>query len=145
MKRMKQFVVVLVMAAMMLTSQAAFAVPTSLTVQALKENNYPVIAGDLAFTLTACDNVNGNSFKATGKEILIVQNSDGAAPHTFSVTSVVDPFGRLDSSLTGYSVPLNGFAVINVNTLAGWRQADGTVQLACNNALIKFAVVQLQH
>lgn len=145
MKRMKQFVVVLVAAAMMLTSQAAFAVPTVLTVQALKENNYPVIAGDLAFTLTACDNANGNSFKATGKEILIVQNSDGAGAHTFTISSVADPFGRTDSSLTSYSVPLNGFAVINVNTLTGWRQADGTIQLACNSNLMKFAVVQLQH
>lgn len=131
--------------AVLMLAGITYAVPTPLTTQALKENNYSVLAGDLALTFTACDNVNGNSFKGTGHEILVVQNSDAAGAHTFTVTSIADSLGRSDSSLTGYSLPLSTFAVINVNTLSGWRQVDGTIQLACNSNLIKFAVVQLQH
>lgn len=122
----------------------AYAVQTVLTATALKENNYNVIAGDLALPSTACDNVNGNSFVATGKEILLVNNPDASA-HTFTVTSVADPFGRVDTSLTGYSVPATSLAVIYINTLTGWRQTNNTVLLACNSALLKFSIIQVQH
>jgi hypothetical protein len=144
-KRINQLIAIAVIAMVMATSTPAFAAQTALTIIPLKENNYSVLAGDLAITFTVCDNVNGNAFTSTGKEILLVQNSDGAGAHTFTVTSVPDAIGRSDSSLTGYSVPLNGFTAINVNTLAGWKQNTGQIFLACNSALIKFAVIQLQH
>jgi hypothetical protein len=122
----------------------AYAVQTVLTATALKENNYAVVAGDLALPSTACDNVNGNAFAATGREILLVNNPD-AAPHTFTVTSLADPFGRFDTSLTGYSVPATSLAVIYLNTLTGWRQANGQILLACNSNLLKFSIIQVQH
>jgi hypothetical protein len=122
---------------------AAFAVQTALTPQVLKENNYQVIAGDLALTESACDNTNGNSFPFTGREMLLVHNTDAAAAHTFSVTSVPDSIGRTDSSLTGYSVPLSTIAVIHLDQIPGWRQSNGTILLACNSALIKFGILRL--
>lgn len=122
----------------------AYAVQTVLTATALKENNYTVLAGDLALPSTACDNVNGNSFAATGREILLVNNPD-AAPHTFTVTSVPDSLGRSDTSLTGYSVPATSLAAIYINTLTGWRQANNTILLACNSNLLKFSIIQVQH
>jgi hypothetical protein len=121
----------------------AYAVQTVLTPQVLKENNYPVIAGDLALTETACDNVNGNSFQFTGREMLVVHNTDASLAHTFTVTSVADSLGRVDTSLTGYSVPLSAIAVIHLDAIAGWRQSNGTILLACNSNLIKFGVLRL--
>jgi hypothetical protein len=122
----------------------AYAVQTVLTPQVLKENNYQVIAGDLALTETACDNTNGNSFAFTGREILVVHNTDASLAHTFTVTSVADSLGRTDTSLTGYSVPLSAIAVIHLDAIAGWRQSsNGTILLACNSNLIKFGVLRL--
>lgn len=146
MKILKSKVLSISLIALMLFNvNLAFAAQTPLTVQTLKENNYAVQAGDLTLTFTACDNVNGNSFASTGKEVLIVQNSDAAGAHTFTVTSVPDSLGRSDTTLTGYSLPLSTFAVIYVNTIAGWKQGTGLILLACNSNLIKFAVVQVQH
>jgi hypothetical protein len=122
----------------------AFAAQTVLSIQPLKQNNYSVVAGDLNITLTACDAVNGNAFTATGHEILLVQNTDGAGAHTITVSSLPDALGRSDSSLTNYSIPTSGFIAIHLSTLAGWRQATGQVFTTCNSNLLKFAVLQTQ-
>lgn len=127
---------------LVLFATLAFATPTALTPVTLKQNNYTVQAGDLTITYAACDNTNGNSFIGTGQEVLLVQNSDTAA-HTFTVTSVADSLGRTDSSLTGYSVAASSFAAIQMKYLQGWgASGTNTVTLACNSALIKFAVVR---
>jgi hypothetical protein len=120
----------------------AFATPTALTPVTLKQNNYAVVAGDLTVNLVACDNANGNSFIATGQEILLVYNSDSAA-HTFTVSSVPDNLGRSDTSLTAYSVAATSYAAIQMKSTAGWV-SGGIDTLACNSNLIKFAVVRYQ-
>lgn len=114
---------------------------TALTVTVLKQDNVAINAGDLALTFTASDNVNGNSFPITGNEILLIQNSDAAGAHTFTVTSVPDAQGR-SGDIASYSLPLSTFAVIQMSLVTGWRQADGNVYLASNSNLIKFAVLR---
>jgi hypothetical protein len=117
-------------------------VRTALTTQVLKKNNYAVQAGDLAVSLVALDNVNGNSFTATGREVLLFQNTD-ASPHTITLDSVADSLGRTDSSLTAYSIPANGFIAIQVSQLTGWVQAGTlTINIDSSSALIKVAVLQ---
>jgi hypothetical protein len=116
-------------------------VQTVLTPQVLKENNYAVQAGDLTLTQTACDNVNGNSFAFTGREILIVNNPD-ASVHTFTVTSIADSLGRT-GDIANYSVAATTIAVIHLDTIPGWRQSNGTILLACNSNLMKFGVLRL--
>jgi hypothetical protein len=117
---------------------------TALTITALKENNYNVQAGDLTVTQGAADTSNGNAFTCTGKEILVINNTDSSS-HTFTMTSVADVLGRSDSSLTNYSVAANTIAAINCNTLAGWKETTGQIFLTCGSALVKFAVLQPQH
>lgn len=117
---------------------------TVLTIQALKENNYAVQAGDLTLTFTASDTSNGNAFTSTGKEILIIQNTD-ASPHTFTVTSVGDALGRSDTSLTNYSVAANSFSMLYCSTIAGWKENTGQIFLTSSSNLLKFAVIQPQH
>ena len=121
---------------------------TVLPVVTVKQDNYAVIAGDLNATPTAMDSVNGNSFIATGQEILVFLNTD-TVTHTVTVTSVADSLGRLDTALTSYVVPVaaggtSGVAVVQMKTLAGWLQAGGVVALATNSALIKVLVLRIQ-
>jgi hypothetical protein len=87
------------------------------------------------------DAVNGNSFAATGQEVLLFQNSDTAA-HTVTITSVADPYGRTDASLTAYSIPASSFAVIEMKQLQGWLESGALVFLATSSALVKVAVLR---
>lgn len=134
--------------ALLLTSVLAFAVITPLTVVVLKQNNYAVQAGDLTLTPAAMDAVNGNSFTATGKEVLIFLNTDTSA-HTITITSLADNYGRLDTSLTTYSIPaavggLSGAAAIEMSQMNGWIQSGQTVNMTTSSALVKISVLRHQ-
>jgi ABC-type proline/glycine betaine transport system substrate-binding protein len=112
---------------------------TKLTTQVLKQNNYSVQPGDLNVVLNAADVANGNSFAVTGQEILVVYNAD-VSPHTFTLTSVPDRYGRtLD--IAAYSVAAGAMAAIQCSVTEGWKQADGNVYIVNTNALMKIAVV----
>jgi hypothetical protein len=119
---------------------------TALTPITLKENNYAVVAGDLNLTPVAMDATNGNSFVATGQEILLILNSD-TATHTFTISSVGDSLGRSDTSLTAYVVPvavggLSGVVAIQMKALAGWIQSGQVVDLTTSSALLKIIVLR---
>jgi hypothetical protein len=121
---------------------------TALTVVTLKQNNYAVVAGDLNVVPAAMDAANGNSFIATGQEILVFMNTD-TATHTVTVTSVADALGRLDTALTTYTVPVasggtSGVSVVQMKSLAGWLQAGQVVQLGTSSALVKVLVLRYQ-
>jgi|SRR5579859_2766627 len=124
---------------------AAFATgPTPLSTQNLIQNNAVVSAGQLAITFAACDNVNGNTFISTGREILFVQNTD-ASPHTFTATPVTDPYGGTNTSLTNYSLAATGstgsYSAVQMKYQIGWVSGS-TIALTCSSNLIKFAVLQ---
>jgi len=116
---------------------------TALPIVTLKPNNYAVVAGDLAVAQTAMDLANGNSFVATGQEILLFQNSGGST-YTVTVTSVADALGRLDTSLTTYSILAGAFAAVQMKSLAGWLQPGSLIYLACSNAAVKISVLRYQ-
>ena len=135
----------LAIAVLMFAAQA-FATPVGLTTQVLFINgsvNAPITAGSLAVTFTACSTATGNSFTATGREVLLVYNSGGSA-YTFTVSSVPDSLNRTDTSLTSYSVAATTYAAVQMKNLTGWVQSGGTntVDLTCSNAGIEFAVIQ---
>jgi hypothetical protein len=122
--------------------------PTPLTTVVLKQNNYPVVAGDLNLTPAATDAVNGNSFVATGKEILLFINSD-TATHTVTITSTADNYGRLDTSLTTYTVPvavagLSGLSAVEMIQLNGWVSGGSVVTMSSSSALVKIVVMRHQ-
>jgi len=130
-------------AAVLMFASTAFATPTGLTTQVLLINgsvNAPITAGALAITFTACDATNGNSFTATGREVLLVFNSGGST-YTFTVSSVADSLNRLDTSLTTYSVAAGAYAAVQMKNLNGWQQS-GAIDMTCSNASIKYAVLQ---
>jgi hypothetical protein len=114
---------------------------TALTPVQLKQNNYAVQATDLAITF-ASDAVNGNLFGCTGKEILLVQNADSGAAHTFTVTSVADALGR-SGDIAAYSIPASGFAAIQLNQIAGWKETDGNIYVSVSDSHVMFCVLRI--
>jgi hypothetical protein len=130
-------------AAVLMFASTAFATPTGLTTQVLLINgsvNAPVTAGSLVITFAACDATNGNSFTATGREVLLIQNSGGST-YTVTINSTADSLNRLDTSLTTYSVAAGAYAAVQMKNLTGW-QSSGSISMTCSNASIKFAVIQ---
>jgi len=125
----------------MILSIAAFASPTLLTTAVLIQNNATVTAGQLTVTPVACDTVNGNTFTATGREILILQNTDSST-HNITVTPVADPYGGTNTSLTNYSLPATSISMVQMKFLIGWTNAGVVTIPACSSNLIKIAVIQ---
>lgn len=100
-------------------------------------------SGSLAITFTAADVANGNDFTLTGHEVLLIWNSDAAAPHTVTLTSVTDQRGR-SGDVTAYSVPLSSFAAFSFRAGSeGWQQSDGTLHLSASDASVKFAILYI--
>lgn len=112
---------------------------TALVKTTVKNNNYAVVAGDLTVTMAASDTANGNSFVPTGREILIVSNTDASA-HTFTITSVPDAHGRVDTSLVAYSVAAGAVVAINMSLLSGWVSGN-LITMTSTSALLKFGVI----
>jgi hypothetical protein len=126
---------------LILTSIAAFALPTLLTTTVLIQNNAQVTAGQLTVTPAACDTSNGNVFNATGREILLLQNTDTSV-HSITITPVADPYGGTNTTLTSYSLPASSISMVQMKYLVGW-QTSGQIAIApCSSNLIKIAVVQ---
>lgn len=100
-----------------------------------------VAADALDFAFTASDDVNGNEFAHTGKELILIQNID-AGPQTFTATSVPDPQNR-SMDITTYSVGAAEFAALLATAITGWRQTDGNFYLDSSDANILFAIMRL--
>lgn len=115
-----------------------------ITVQQIidKYPSLPLSADAADFTFAASDPTNGDQFPLTGKEIIIVQNSDAANPHTVTIHSVADPYRRT-GDITNYSIGAGEFAVFPAFPKEGWAQADGMLYLDSDDAQIKYAVLRL--
>src|SRR6266403_396314 len=115
---------------------------TALTVQQVV-GPYPVLpltALALAVTFAAADVANGNSFPVTGKEVILVQNTD-AAPQTITLSSVADGLNRT-GDVTAYSLPIGAFAAFCPSQITGWKQADGNMYISAATATVKFAILR---
>jgi hypothetical protein len=127
---------------LVITSIAAFAAFTSITPIVLLDNHNIITAGQLTVTLTACDAANGNQYVYSGRDILLLQNTD-ASPHPITVNTIADPFGGTNSSLTAYSLPANSISAIQMKYSQGWLQTGGVIQIASGcSALIKIGILQ---
>lgn len=123
---------------------------TALTVQApvslLPYPTLPIGAGAAAFTMAAADNVNGNSFPHTGREIIIARNKDAGA-QTVTLTSVANPADNRTGDITTYSLPIGSvtptYAIFGPFPVNGWRQSDGNFYLTASSANIEFAIIRI--
>ena len=117
---------------------------TAITVQSVDGPLDDIAAGGADFTWTAADVANGNSFACTGKELLLVRNTDGANAYTVTITSVPDEKNRSED-ISAYSLAAGDFAVFGVGltTAVGWRQSTNVINISGENAAVEFAVLRL--
>lgn len=94
-----------------------------------------------AITWTAADATNGNQFTLTGKQLVLVYNSDTSA-HSVTVTSSADEYGR-SGDITAESVAAGAYKMFGPFKLPGWVQTDGNLYLSADSATISFAVITL--
>jgi hypothetical protein len=111
------------------------------TVQRPKGPAGTIAALDLDLVFTAADVANGNQFQATGRDVLLAWNTD-ASGHTLTLTSVADALGRL-GHVTAYAIAAGKIAAFKWDSLPGWAQPDGSIQINSDNALVKFAILSL--
>lgn len=88
-------------------------------------------------SFVASDNVNGNSFVSTGREILVVYNAGSSA--TLTVSSVADASGRT-GDLTQV-VGAGAYFVTQMFPITGWRQTDGTIHLTTTASTLQIMVI----
>jgi hypothetical protein len=110
---------------------------TVLTVVTISTRNPQATGGD-AWTWTAADAVNGNSYRATGRETVLVRNT-GAVSHTLTITSVDDPLGRQENVSRSIAA---GVQLAFEPGVEGWRGTDGYVLISADSTEVQFAVIR---
>lgn len=98
-----------------------------------------VAQGQLDKAFQAADPVNGNFYQSSGKDMLLVYNSDTVS-HTFSILSAPDQFGRF-ANIT-YTVAPGGYEAVIISSQAIYTQSNGQVQLQASSALLFFLPIQ---
>jgi len=117
---------------------------TEITVQDVKQPFDVPAAGEADFTMAAADVANGNYFACTGREIILVKNTDGANPYYVTIDSVDDEKGRQED-ITQYSLAAGDFAAFGVGLTnsKGWKQTNGQIYIDAENIAVEIAVLRL--
>src|SRR4030095_1794944 len=117
---------------------------TALTVTTPKGPHPGTIAADgLDVAWQAADPANGNSFPCSGRELLLIRNSDPTNPATVTVKSAADPYGRAQD-ITTYAMQAGDTAALKMTDATGWRQTDGSVWLdIAGTGVIQFLVLRI--
>ncbi len=116
--------------------------PVALTVQNVLAPFAAVAAGAADFTFAA-SSLDGNTFVCTGRELLLVQNSDVGAT-TITVTSVDDEKGRAEDIAT-YSMAAGDFVAFGagLTNSKGWKSTAGLIRVTTSDVDAKLAVLRL--
>jgi hypothetical protein len=120
------------------------AAPTAITVQQVKGPFEAITAGGADFTFAAGTITDGDTFVCTGRELLLVTNTEVTDPKTITITSVDDEKGRSEDIAT-YSLAAGDFAVFGVGLTnsKGWKSTAGTIRITVSAATVKVAVLRL--
>jgi hypothetical protein len=89
-------------------------------------------------TFTAADIVNGNAFLSSGRDLLVVFNSDSSS-HTFTLFSAPDADGRF-ANVT-YTVGAGVYSFVDITTSSVFIQATNFVLVTGSDTHIQFLVV----
>lgn len=97
-----------------------------------------------AAVFTAADVGNMNQALASGKDLIIVRNTNATSPeqsHTFTLSSVADEKNRY-GNITD-TIPAGATRVYGPLPWLGWKQTDGYLYFNANDAEVVIAVVAL--
>lgn len=118
------------------TAIAAGAILTLVSPQPLT-----VVAGAQDIPVAASDNANGLETPCTGKELVVVQNTDVGA-QTVTIEAAEDTAGR-DGEITTYSLAADDLAVFGPFPTAIYRQTDGKLYIDTSDDNVHVAIVKL--
>ncbi len=117
---------------------------TDLTPKVLANQVFGVSANAADVALVAGDVVNGNQADCTGKELLLVQNTDIGAG-TVTIAGKADEYGRT-GEITAYSVGAGEIAIFGPFPTDAFRQVSpvaGKMNIDVSAATMKLAVLRL--
>ena len=116
---------------------------TAATIQDISKPFAAVTAGSEDFVFAASDNVNGNSFVCTGRELLVLENDSGGAL-TVTIASVDDEKGRSEE-MADYSLADGDRAIfgIGLTNSKGWKTTGGLCIFTASAAGLEYAVLRL--
>ncbi len=95
----------------------------------------------VAVAMTAADVANLNSATAEGNDLIIVHNT-GAGAHAWTMTSAIDPFGRL-GTIASESIAAGAIRIFGPIPINGWMQTDGKLYFSADHAEVKFGIIKL--
>jgi hypothetical protein len=96
-------------------------------------------AATSALTMAAGD-VAGNTFVASGNDLVIIHNTD-AAPHNVVFTSVADPRGRTGDITE--SILAGAYRQYGPMKQTGWMNPGGTITITPADTTVKVGVITL--
>ena len=108
-------------------------------------NPFDVPLADAAdITYDASDDVNGNFFTCIGRELIIANNTDGAANYYVSIPSTADEKGRVED-IDQYSLAPGESCVFTVGltTSKGWQNTDKTIHIDTENPAIELVILRI--
>lgn len=94
----------------------------------------------MVVTWAAADVANGNQFRLTGEQILLVRNDDVGA-QTVTVTSAA--LNGRTKDVTALSLAAAATVAFSKFNSPGWQQSDGMLYFSGAHANIKFAIIDL--
>lgn len=117
--------------------------PTVMTVVDILGPFAAIVADAADFTFTPLTLTDGDVFRCTGREILLVYNPSGGAL-TITITSVDDEYGRAED-ITTYSVGAGEWSVFGVGLTnqKGWKNASGNIRITGSSADLDAVVLRL--
>lgn len=87
---------------------------------------------------TSADMTNGNAFLSSGRDLLVVFNSD-TVTHTFTISSAPDVDGRFVNVV--YTIGAGVYSFVDITSASIFIQSTNLVLLSASSALIGYLVV----
>ena len=115
-------------------------VPDASIRNAVKYPTLPVTALSLDATVITPTDTSGIEFNATGREVIVVQNTAGA-PGTFTVVSTPDAQNR-SGDMGPYTVAAGGFAFLTPPML-GFASGTNKITITVSAATMKFFILRV--
>jgi hypothetical protein len=120
---------------------AALAVRTTLTPVNPPSLKATIAANSADYTEVGGDSANGYMFTATGRELILVHNTDAGSQNCTVVSTAIE--GRT-GDIAAYNLSAGEFAVFGPFPLLGWQQSsDGMIYINASHNNVKFTIVRL--
>lgn len=101
----------------------------------------PFPTAGVVATPVALDTSNGNVVAMSGRDLVLIFNSDSAS-HTVTFASTPDPQGRT-GNITAEAVAAGVYKIFGPFGKLGWMQSGGDLFIDCSDATVKASVIQI--